>query len=348
MSGTMRAVMKVSPAPGLALESVCHPTVGPDDVLIRVTASSICGTDVHIYDWDAWSQRRIQPPLVLGHEFAGEIEEIGAQVRGLNVGDPVSAEGHILGEHTHHVRPGQEHLAPGIEVIGIDRPGAFAQYVAVPATSVWKNPPDLAPEIASLQDPFGNAVHTVYAQDVAGQTVLITGAGAIGLMAIPVARVAGAKAVYVSDVNPHKLEMARRMGADEALDARDEGFNERVKEFTQGAGVDVLLEMSGHGSAIEQGLKSLRPGGQAALLGLPGRPISIDWAELLVIKGATVRGIYGRRIWDTWYRMRGLLERGAVDLSPIITHRLPLAEFDTGFQLMKSRSEAVGKVILYP
>lgn len=348
MPETMPAVMKAEPAPGLSLVDVPTPRIGPDDVLIRVTAASICGTDVHIYNWDIWSQHRIKPPLILGHEFAGEIVECGANVKSLNAGDFVSAEGHILGQGSHHVHYGQEHLAPGIEVLGIDRAGAFARYVVVPAGNVWKNPPDLAPEIASLQDPFGNAVHTVFAQDVAAKRVLITGAGPIGLMAIPVAKAVGARSVYITDVNPMKLELARRLGVDEALNAADTATLAHIQDLTDGEGVDVLLEMSGHPAAIDQGFRALRPGGEVALLGLPSQAIQIDWGEHLVLKGATVRGIYGRRIWDTWYRMRALLATGAVDLWPLITHRFPLAEFETGFQLMKSSHELVGKVILYP
>ena len=348
MPETMLAVMKVEPAPGLNLREVSLPTIGPDDVLIQVTACSICGTDVHIYNWDTWSQHRIKPPLVLGHEFAGEIVECGRNVKNLKVGDYVSAEGHILGRGSHHVHPGQEHLAPGVEVLGIDRPGAFTKYVCVPASNVWCNPANLAPEIASLQDPFGNAVHTVFAQDVTAKTVLITGAGPIGLMAIPVARAVGAKAVYITDVNPRKLELARRLGVTEALDASDPTTVEHLRDVTDGEGVDVLLEMSGHPAAIDQGFRALRPGGEAALLGLPGQKINVDWGEHLVLKGAVVRGIYGRRIWDTWYRMRALLETGAVDLWPLITHKFPLAEFEQGFKLMQSRDELVGKVVMYP
>ncbi len=348
MSDTMRAIMKLEAGPGLSLSEAPVPHPGPDDVLIRVTASSICGTDVHIYNWDTWSQHRIKPPLILGHEFAGEIVECGTNVKGLKVGDLASAEGHILGRGSHHVHYGQEHLAPGIEVLGIDRPGAFTRYVVVPASNVWRNPPDLAPEIASLQDPFGNAVHTVFAQDVAAKRVLVTGAGPIGLMTIPVAKAVGARSVYITDVNPMRLELARRLGVDETFDAADPDTVAHIQDLTDGEGVDVLLEMSGHPSAIDQGLRALRPGGEVALLGLPSQAIKVDWGEHLVLKGATVRGIYGRRIWDTWYRMRALLATGAVDLWPLITHRFPLAEFEAGFQLMKSPHELVGKVILYP
>lgn len=342
---TMRAVIKSAPGEGLSLTELPVPTCGPDEVLIRVTAASICGTDVHIYNWDAWSAGRIKPPVTLGHEFAGEVVATGVGVADLPLGTPVSAEGHVVLPDARHVVPGQEHLATDMVVIGIDRPGAFADYVAVPRRNVWVNPPELSPEIASLQDPFGNAVHTVHAQPVAGRTVVITGAGLIGLMAILVARAAGAAAVFVTDINPRRLEMARQLGADHALDARGDAV-EAVMAATDGAGADVLLEMSGSEAAIAQGFQMLRPGGDAALLGLPSRAINVNWAEHIVLKGATVRGIYGRKMWETWHQMRALLATGAVDLAPLITHRFPLDQFQAGFDAMRSGES--GKVILLP
>ena len=341
----MRAVGKTKPGEGLALMDRPVPRPGPGDVLVRVTAASICGTDVHIYNWDAWSQARIKPPVVLGHEFAGEVVALGAGVDDLELGTPVSAEGHILLPGARHVVPGQEHLATDIEVIGIDRDGAFADYVRVPRQNIWVNPPELAPEIASLQDPFGNAVHTVHAQPIAGRTVLVTGAGLIGLMTIPVAKAAGAAAVYVTDINPGRLELALRLGADAAFDARQDPVA-AVMAATDGAGVDVLLEMSGAAPAIDQGFRALRPGGDAAILGLPGKPIELDWAAHVVVKGATVRGVYGRKIWETWHRMRALLGTGAVDLRPLITHRFGLEDFQAAFDAMRSGES--GKVILLP
>jgi threonine 3-dehydrogenase len=341
----MRALAKTAPGEGLTLVERPVPQPGPGDVLIRVTAASICGTDVHIYNWDEWSQGRIKPPVVLGHEFAGEVVALGAGVDDLALGTPVSAEGHILLPDARHVVPGQEHLAKDMVVIGIDRDGAFAEYLSVPRRNLWVNPPDLAPEIASLQDPFGNAVHTVHAQSVVGKRVLVTGAGLIGLMAVPVARAAGAAAVYVTDLNPGRLDLARRLGADLALDAREDPVA-GIMAATDGAGVDVLLEMSGAAPAIDQGFRALRPGGEAAILGLPSRPVQVDWAAHIVTKGATVRGIYGRRIWDTWHVMRALLATGAVDLAPLITHRYPLVEFQAGFDAMRSGQS--GKVILLP
>lgn len=341
----MRALAKTAPGEGLTLVERPLPRLGRGDVLVRVTATSICGTDVHIYNWDEWSQGRIKPPVVLGHEFAGEVAALGEGVSDMALGTPVSAECHVLLPDARHVVPGQEHLAKDMVVIGIDRDGAFADYVCVPRSSLWVNPPELPPEIASLQDPFGNAVHTVHAQNVVGKRVLITGAGLIGLMAVPVAKAAGAAAVYVTDLNPGRLEVARQLGADLALDAREDPVD-RLLAATDGAGVDVLLEMSGAAPAIDQGFKALRPGGEAAILGLPSRPIQVDWAAHVVTKGATVRGIYGRRIWDTWHQMRALLATGAVNLAPLITHRFPLTEFQAGFDAMRSGQS--GKVILLP
>ena len=343
---SMRALRKMRAGEGLDLVEVQCPEPGPEDVLVRVVACSICGTDVHIHNWDTWSAGRIRPPVTLGHEFAGTVVATGELVGDLALGTPVSAEGHVLLDDARHVVPGQEHLATDMEVIGIDRDGAFAEYVVVPRRNVWVNPVGLDPEIASLQDPFGNAVHTVHAQDVAGRTVLITGGGGlIGSMAIPVARAAGASRVIATDVHPTRLKMARAMEADHVIDARD-GVVDSVLEITDGRGADVLLEMSGHPSAIGQGFGALRPGGDVAVLGLPAGEIAVEWGRFIVLKGATVRGIYGRRIWDTWHRMRALLESGAVDLSPLITHRIGLTDFQSGFDAMLSGES--GKVIMRP
>ncbi len=343
---TMRAVRKLRAEEGLELGTVPVPEPGPEDVLIRVTAASICGTDVHIYNWDGWSQNRIRPPVTLGHEFAGIVVAIGDDVSDLELGTPVSAEGHIVLRGARNVVAGAEHLAKDMEVIGIDRDGAFAEYVVVPRRNVWVNPPSLPDEIASLQDPFGNAVHTVHAQPVAGKDVLITGGGGlIGLMAVAVARAADARRIFVTDVNTRRFEAAVAMGAYETLDGRGDPVA-AILHATEGAGVDVLLEMSGHSAAIDQGFAALRPGGDVAALGLPGQRIEFDWAQHVVQKGATVRGIYGRHMWDTWHRMSELLGSGAVDLSPLITHRISLSEFQVGFDAMRAGDSL--KVILRP
>ncbi len=344
----MKAIVKARPGPGLELVEVEVPRPGPADVLIRVTATSICGTDVHIYRWDPWSQHRIKPPLILGHEFAGEIVEVGREVAHLRPGLPVSAEGHIVDHTCAACRAGEYHLCENVQVIGIDRAGSFAEYLVVPAENVWVNPPEIPPEIAALQDPFGNAVHTAYAFDLAEKHVLVTGCGPIGLMTIPLARVNGARQVIATDVNPGRLELARRMGADVALNPAEEDVVTAVRDLT-GGGADVLLEMSGAPAGIRQGLEALRPGGQVAALGLTGRPFELDWSDLVVTKGVTVKGIYGRRIWATWHRMRGLLTSGAVDLRPIITHRFSLDEFERAFaRLMNPGDEVVAKIVMIP
>lgn len=343
---TMRAVRKLAPGEGLGLARVPVPQPGAGEVLLKVTAASICGTDVHIYNWDSWSAGRIRPPVTLGHEFAGEVVALGPGVDDVALGAPASGEGHVVLEGARHVVPGHEHLAKDMEVIGIDRDGAFAEFVVVPRRNLWLNDPSLPPEVACLQDPFGNAVHTVHAQDVAGRTVLITGGGGlIGLMAIPVARVAGAAAVYVTDVNPSRLAVARAMGADGAFDARSDVVA-AIEDRTDGAGVDVVLEMSGSARAIDQGARALRPGGEMAVLGLPSGPIELDWASHVVLKGATVRGIYGRKIWETWHRMRRLLQTGAVDLRPLISHRFALDDFQPAFDAMRAGESL--KVVLLP
>lgn len=345
----MKALAKTRPAPGLELIETDVPTPGPHDVLIKVTAASICGTDVHIYRWDEWSQHRIKPPLILGHEFAGEIVALGEAVSGLEVGMPVSAEGHIVDHTCAACRAGQAHLCRNTQVIGIDRHGAFAEYVLVPAENVWVNAPETPPEIASLQDPFGNAVHTAFAFDLAGQHVLVNGCGPIGLMAIPVARAIGAKTIFATDINDQRLALARQMGADYTLNPRQQDIVAEIRAATDGDGVDVVLEMSGAAPAIRTALEALRPGGKVAALGLVGNTLELDWSDLIVIKGATVQGIYGRKIWDTWYRMRALLQTGAVDLQPLITHRITLDEFERGFELlMNPGDEVVAKVVMYP
>ncbi|MDQ7029409.1 MAG: L-threonine 3-dehydrogenase [Ardenticatenia bacterium] len=344
----MRALAKVRPGPGLELIEVDVPRPGPDDVLIRVTATSICGTDLHIYTWDSWSQHRIKPPLILGHEFAGEIVEVGRHVKHLKPGMAVSAEGHIVDHTCPACRAGQPHLCQNVQVIGIDRPGSFAEYLAVPAENVWVNSPELPPEIASLQDPFGNAVHTAHAFDLTGHHVLVTGCGPIGLMVIPVARVLGARLIVATDINSRRLELARLMGADVTLNPAQDHVVEAVRDLT-GGGADVVLEMSGAPEAIRQGLEALRPGGHMAALGLTNRPPSLDWNELIVIKGITVKGIYGRRLWETWHHMRGLLESGAVHLAPLITHRLPLEAYEEAFaRLMAPGEDIVAKIIMFP
>ncbi len=343
---TMRAVVKAEPGPGLRLQEVPVPEPGPDEVLVKVKAASICGTDLHIWRWDPWAQGRLKPPLVIGHEVCGEVVATGSDVTDVEVGAYVSAESHVVCGVCDMCRTGKGHLCRNTQILGVDRDGGFAEYVSIPAINAWPNPPEMPPEIASLQENFGNAVHTTFAADVRAKKVLVTGCGPVGLMAIAVAKALGARAVYATDVQPYRLELARRMGADLALNAREVDVVRALREATEGEEVDVLLEMSGAPEALRQGLELVKPGGEVALLGLHGRPIQLDVDNLIVFKGLTVRGVIGRRLWETWYQARGLLRSGAVDLSPIVTHRFPLDEFERAFELMASGE--CGKVVLVP
>lgn len=343
---TMRAVVKARAAAGAELQTVPVPTIGPQDVLVRVRAATICGTDLHIYRWDRWAQSRIRPPMVFGHEFAGDVVAVGSEVSTVQVGDFISGETHIVCGACYQCRTGQYHICRRVQILGVDRPGCFAEYVALPASNAWRNDPDLDPAVAAAQEPFGNAVHTALSTDLATKSVLITGCGPIGLFAVGIARAAGAGRIFATDINPQRLEMARMMGATDLLDARSDVVG-AIMAATQGEGVDVLLEMSGHPAAIDQGFAALRYGGYAALLGLPGKPLEhFDLANHIVFKGATVYGVSGRKMYETWYRTRELVTTGRVNIAPIITHRLPLEAFAEAFEMML-RGEAA-KVALLP
>ncbi len=340
----MQSLSKLRPEPGFTLTEVSVPAIGPTDVLIRVEKAGVCGTDLHIYGWDKWAQNRVRTPIVVGHEFMGRVEAIGSAVRAVSVGDRVSAEGHIADLTCVLCRTGQAHICVHVKIIGVDRDGAFADYIAIPEYNVWKLDPAIPDEFAAVFDPLGNAVHTVMAAGVSTKSVVITGVGSIGLMAIPVARAAGAATVYAIDVNPAKLELAKRLGADETFDARQSGLVEEIKARTNGDGVEVLLEMSGSGSAIDAGLQMVRNGGTAALLGIPSDSVSINLAERIIFKGLTVLGINGRTMFETWYQTQALVKSGRVDLRPIITHVLPFRDFDRAFELMRSGEAA--KIVL--
>jgi threonine 3-dehydrogenase len=344
MSSTMRALVKPKAGPGFLLTEVSRPELGPADVLIRVEKAGLCGTDHHIYSWDAWAQRRVKPPLVVGHEFMGTVAATGAAVRSVRVGDRVSAEGHIADLTCLLCRTGQAHICEHVEIIGVDRDGAFAEYVSIPEYNVWRLDPEIPDVSAAIFDPLGNAVHTVMAAGVSVKSVVITGVGSIGLMAIPVARAAGAIAVYAVDVNAAKLDLARRLGADDAFLATQGDLVEEIRRRTRGDGADVLLEMSGSASAIDLGLQALRNGGTAALLGIPADPITLNLAERIIFKGVTALGINGRRMFETWYQTEALVKSGRVDPRSIITHVLPYTEFDRAFELME-KGEAV-KIVL--
>jgi threonine 3-dehydrogenase len=340
----MKALSKLEPGPGFVLNEVPVPEVGATDVLIRVEKAGVCGTDFHIYSWDKWAQARIKPPLVIGHEFMGAVAAIGDAVRAVRVGDRVSAEGHIADLTCVLCRTGQAHICERVEIIGVDCNGSFAEYIAMPEYNVWKLDPAIPDEYAAIFDPLGNAVHTVMSAGVSTKSVVITGVGSIGLMAIPVARAAGAASVYAIDVNPAKLELAARLGADETFLATQSGLVDEIKRRTNGDGVDVLLEMSGSGVAIDRGLQMVRNGGTAALLGIPSDNININLAERIIFKGLTVLGINGRRMFETWYQTQALVKSGRVDLRAIITHVLPYTQFDRAFDLMRSGEAA--KIVL--
>jgi threonine 3-dehydrogenase len=342
----MRALCKTRPEPGAELIEAPIPEVGPEDVLVKVRACTICGTDLHVYNWDPWSQSRIKTPLIFGHECSGEIVERGRNVREIQVGDYVSLETHITTEDSYQTKICQANVDPGVKILGIDRQGSYAEYVSVPAKVAWKNPADMAPEIASIQEPFGNAVYTVLSAPVTAKTVLVTGCGPIGLWAVGIAKAGGAKAVYATDINPLRLDLARQIGATLAINSSEEDPVEVIKRETGGIGVDVLCEMSGNWRAIKQGFAALRNGGRVSMLGIPPRPIEIDLANDIVFKGATIYGISGRLIWETWYQTQALITTGMVDPSPVITHRFKLEEFAEAFALMNEGKAA--KVALFP
>ncbi len=346
MAQKMTAVIKARPAPGLEVATRPVPRVGPDDVLIRVKAASICGTDLHIYRWDPWAQNRVKPPFIIGHEFCGEVVERGKNVRTVQIGDFISAESHIVDNTCYYCRTGQGHICIKTRIIGVDRDGAFAEYISIPAQNAWVNPPDMPVEIAVLQENFGNAVHTAFATDLAAKKVLVTGCGPVGVMTIAVARAAGARAIYASDVSAYRLRLARKMGADAVVNPKKDDVVRAVRDLTDGEGVDVLLEMSGAPSALAQGFEVLKYGGEAALLGLTPGPVTFDLNNAIIFKGAKVYGIVGRRLWDTWYRARGLLRSGDVDLHPLVTHRYKLSEYEQAFETMAGGNS--GKVVLFP
>ncbi len=338
----MKSLVKAKSEQGLWLEDSPIPQPGPNDVLIKVRKTAICGTDVHIYKWDDWAQRTIPVPMTVGHEFAGEVVEIGSEVRGVVVGDRVSAEGHITCGHCRNCRAGNRHLCRNTEGVGVNRPGAFAEYISVPAFNVYKLPDSIPDEIGALFDPFGNAVHTALAQDLIGEDVLITGAGPIGAMAAAVARHVGARNVVVTDVNDFRLDLAKTLGATRTVNVAKESLQDTMSDLGMTEGFDVGLEMSGVPAAFSDMLKTMNHGGRVALLGLLPQNAGIDW-DAVIFKGLELRGIYGRRMFETWYKMGALIQSG-LDISPIITHRMKADEFSSGFETMLSGQS--GKVIL--
>lgn len=338
----MKALVKRHSEPGLWLEDVPEPTIGINDVLIRVEKTGICGTDLHIYNWDSWAQKTIPVPMVVGHEFVGEVVSVGSNVHDFYPGEIVSGEGHVVCGHCRNCLAGRRHLCAATQGIGVNRPGAFAEYIAIPQTNVWHHSPDIDREVASIFDPFGNAVHTALSFDLLGEDVLITGAGPIGCMAAAVARYAGARYVVVTDVNPWRLELAQSMGATRVVDVRKETLADIQKELGMKEGFDVGLEMSGNATAFQDMLANMCHGGKIAMLGIPSTPIAIDW-NTVIFNMLTIKGIYGREMYETWYKMTVMLQ-GGLDIRNVITHRFAAAEFEKGFEVMNSGQS--GKVIL--
>lgn len=342
----MKALRKMRPERGANLETVAIPTIGPREVLVRVTAASICGTDLHIYGWDRWSASRIKPPLTFGHEFCGIVERIGEEVSSIAPGDFVSAEMHVNCGHCHQCRVGEAHICQNLRIIGIDQDGCFAEFVRIPAANVWKIDPAIPQQYAAILDPLGNAVHAVLAGPIAARTVLVTGCGPIGLMAIAVAKACGGSVIFATEVNEFRRGMAKKMGADEVLNPMESDVPATIREATGGTGVDVLLEMSGSPAAIKQGFHALRAGGRASLLGIPTKDVAIDLVNDVIFKGATVQGIYGRRMFETWVQMNALLKAGRLNLDPLFGERTSLEKFADAFALLQGGH--AGKVLFYP
>jgi threonine 3-dehydrogenase len=346
-ASTMLAIKKTVDGPGLTWSPKTEkPTIESRDVLIQVTHAGICGTDRHIYEWDSWSRSRIPIGITTGHEFVGRIVEKGSAVNQYRVGQRVCAEGHIGCGFCEQCRTGNAHICDGVDIIGIDRDGCFAQFVSMPEENIWPIHDDIPDAIAAIFDPLGNAVHTVMSADVSGKSVLITGVGTIGLMAVTVAKAAGASSIFVSDINPQRLALAKKLGANEAFSAKED-WVDSVRSLTHGQGPQVLLEMSGNAKGIRQGFAALRNGGTAALLGIPGEEISINLAKDVIFKGAKILGINGRKMFETWYQMESLVLSGRLQLDPIITHQIPFEDFDRGFKMMQS-GEAIKVVLKIP
>jgi threonine 3-dehydrogenase len=342
MSNMMKALVKARAEPGIWMERVPVPEPGPNDVLIRVKKSAICGTDVHIYNWDKWAEATIPVPMVVGHEFSGEIAEIGSSVTKYNVGQRVSGEGHIVCGICRNCRAGRGHLCRNTLGVGVHRPGSFGEYVCIPEDNVVPIPDDISDEIAAIFDPFGNAVHTALSFDLVGEDVLVTGAGPIGIMGALVAKRSGARKVVITDINPARLALARKLGIDYVVDASAQNLADVMKDIGMTEGFDVGLEMSGAAPAFRDMIDKMNNGGKIAILGIAPTGFEIDWNKV-IFKMLNLKGIYGREMFETWYKMIAFVQ-GGLDLSPIITHRLPIDDFQTGFDAMRSGSS--GKVVL--
>jgi threonine 3-dehydrogenase len=344
MNGKMKAALKAEAAPGAKVALVDIPCIGSRDVLVQVKAASICGTDMHIYEWDAWAQSRMQVPRIFGHEFAGEVVEVGSEVTSLVPGDFVAAETHITCGQCYQCRTGQAHVCRNVQILGVDRDGAFAEYIAIPEKVAWKTGKEIDHAVASIQEPFGNAVHATFAGDITNKTVAVFGCGPIGLWAVGLCHVSGSSTIFAVEPNHKRLDIAMKMGANYALNPAEVDPVEQILHVTDGLGVDVVLEMSGHPQAIRQSFKSLRFGGRVSLLGIPSRLVEFDLANDIIFKGATVYGISGRLIFETWYRTRRILEAGQLDLKQVITHTLPFDRIHEAMEIMKSGD--CGKIVL--
>lgn len=339
---TMRALVKKKADVGLWLDDVAVPTIGINDVLIKILRTGICGTDLHIYKWDAWAQKTIPVPMVVGHEFVGQIVEIGSNVKDFHIGDVVSGEGHVVCGRCRNCLAGRRHLCKDTQGVGVNRPGAFAEYLALPMTNVWVHDSHILRDVQAIFDPFGNAVHTALSFHCLGEDVLITGAGPIGCMAAAVVRHAGARHVVVTDMNPYRLELAKKMGATLAVDVRSQTLSQVQRQLGMKEGFDIGLEMSGSGAAFRDMLANMAHGGKIAILGIPTQEFTIDW-NIVIFNMLTLKGIYGREMYETWYQMTVMLQSG-LDINPIITHRYGYEEFQNGFDAMLSGN--CGKVVL--
>ena len=338
----MKALSKLKAEPGIWMTDAPKPEVGHNDLLIKIRKTAICGTDVHIYKWDEWASKTIPTPMVVGHEYVGEVVDMGQEVRGFSVGDRVSGEGHITCGHCRNCRAGRVHLCRNTTGVGVNREGAFAEYLVIPAFNAFKIPDNISDELASIFDPFGNAVHTALSFDLVGEDVLITGAGPIGIMAAAVAKHVGARHVVITDVNEYRLELARKMGATRAVNVANEKLEDVMTDLGMTEGFDIGLEMSGVPSAFNSMLNNMNHGGKIAMLGIPPSDMAVDWNQV-IFKGLVIKGIYGREMFETWYKMASLIQSG-LDLKPIITHQYSIDDFQAGFDMMISGQS--GKVIL--
>lgn len=338
----MKSLAKLKSEVGIWMTDSPKPTMGHNDLLIKIRKTAICGTDMHIYNWDEWAQKTIPVPMVVGHEYVGEVVDMGQEVRGFTVGDRVSGEGHITCGHCRNCRAGRVHLCRNTTGVGVNREGSFAEYLVIPAFNAFKIPDNISDELASIFDPFGNAVHTALSFDLVGEDVLITGAGPIGIMAAAVAKHVGARHVVITDVNPYRLELAKKMGATRAVNVGEQKLKDVMNELGMTEGFDIGLEMSGVPVAFNDMLNNMNHGGKIAMLGIPPSNMGVDWNQV-IFKGLVIKGIYGREMFETWYKMASLIQSG-LDISPIITHRFPIEEFQTGFETMGSGLS--GKVIL--